>query len=188
MVALATPDDVAAVLGRDLTFAEEDRLTPILLKASELFRRESGQHFTESSSRVRLKVDGCRVYLPQRPVVSITSVVDDDGDAVEYTQDGQWLTVDLTSDRFVFVDYEHGSDTVPDLVRLTIAEIGMKVLSIDSSAAQGVSQESETVGSQSISRTYAGWAIGATTSLSPEDKAIAKSYRFRPPRAHVMVP
>lgn len=184
---LASTEDVAAVLGRDLTFDEYARIDAILLKASELFRRESGQNFTESSSRVRLNVGGNRVYLPQRPVVAVTSVVDDDGAEVRYTRDGQWLTTGLRADQFVIVDYTHGGE-VPDLVRLTIAEIGMKVLSIDPAAAQAVVQESETALSASVSRTYATWAIGGATTLSPDDIALARSFRFRPPRIHVMCP
>jgi len=184
---LASAEDVAAVLGRDLTFDEYGKVDAILLKASELFRRESGQQFTAGSSVARIKVNGGTAYLPQRPVVEIESVIDDCGSAVEYEQTGNRLTVALSSPAFITVDYSHGGD-VPDLVRLAIAEIVKKTLLVDSSAEQGVTQQTETTGSMSESKSFAAWAIGGQTSLSPEDKALAKSYRFRPPRVHVMVP
>ncbi len=187
VTSLATTDDVEAAFGRDLTSAESARAEAVLAKVSELFRRESGQQFTSGSSSVRLKVDGGMLYLPQRPVVSVTSVVDDDGEAVDYTQSGQWLTVDAASDVFLTVAYTHGG-TVPDLVRLTVAEAVKTVLSIAEPATQGITQRSEADGSLSESTSYAAWAVGGQTMLSPADVALARSYHFRPPRAHVMVP
>lgn len=185
---LASVVDVESAFGRYLTPAESDRAEAVLAKVSELFRRESGQHFTSGSSSVRVKVDGQRVYLPQRPVVSITSVIDEDGVDVEYTQFGQWLEdVELGSDQFVTVTYSHGG-TVPDLVRLTVAEAVKTVLSIAEPATQGITQRSEADGSLSESTSYAAWAVGGQTMLSPADVALARSYHFRPPRAHVMVP
>jgi hypothetical protein len=94
---LAMTADVRAALGRDLTTVETIRAEPILDKASELFRNRSGQDFTAGTSTVRLKVNGGKVYLPQRPATAVTKVVIvlDDGTElpVTYIQHGQWLTV-----------------------------------------------------------------------------------------------
>ncbi|HEX9565108.1 MAG TPA: hypothetical protein VF981_14090, partial [Gemmatimonadaceae bacterium] len=90
VVQLASAEDVATALGRDLTPAEGLQVEPILDMASEQFRRRSGQGFTAGSSVVRLKSNGGKVYLPQRPVVAVTSVVDDAGADVEYTRHDQW--------------------------------------------------------------------------------------------------
>src|SRR5690606_16716463 len=122
VVQLASAEDVEAVLGRDLTTEEAVRVEPVLDKASELFRRASGQGFTAGTSTVRLKVNGGQVYLTQRPVVSVESVTDDDGTEVGFDLFGQWLTVDRVSHQFVRVAYSHGG-AVPDLVRLTVAEV-----------------------------------------------------------------
>jgi hypothetical protein len=182
---LAVEADVVAALGRALTSEEQSRLPGILLKASALFRYEAKQDFTEGRSQPRLKVNGGRVYLPQRPVTTVHSAVDDCGDAVEYERKDQWLTTCLGSTSFVTVDYEHGSATVPDLVRLTIAEIGSKVLSVPASARQGSSGYTKTAGPFTEQWQYAGWAQGGQTGLSPDDLAIARSFRVRVPTVHV---
>lgn len=176
VVQLATVDDVVEFLGRDLTSEEAVRVEPILDKASELFRRESGQQFTAGTSDVRLRVrSGDTVYLPQRPVESVESVTTEDGVDVAYTFRGQAVKV-FTPDQWVLVEYTHGGE-VPDVVRLAVAEIGAVVLRIDAQALGGVSQTQETVGPFSRQSSYAAWAIGGATRLSPDDVALARSFR-----------
>lgn len=180
---LASSADVVRQLGRDLTSAEEDRVGDILAKASALFRRTARQDFTPGTSTVRLKVNGGRVRLEQTPATAVSAVVDDTGDAITYQLVGQWLTVTrngcpLASHEFVTVTYAHGGD-VPDVVRITIAEIAAKVLRIDPQAAAGVATGTETVGPFSRTSTYAGWAVGGTTTLSPWDTELALSYRYK---------
>lgn len=183
---LADDADVVAVLGRALTSEESARVGAILLKASELFRIESRQQFTPGRSTVRLKSNGGLLYLEQRPAGEIFSVVDDNDLPVSYKQRGQWLETCLRSHEFATVDYAHGSDDVPAMVRLTIAEIAKKVLMIPKEAAIGVTQTSETKGPFTESYTYAAWAQGAQTMLAPADIVIARKFRFRPPRVTVM--
>jgi len=191
VVQLATSTDVVAVLGRALTSSEVLRVEPILDKASELFRRRARQTFSNGTSTVRLKVNGGRVYLPQRPVTAVASVVDDAGVVVTYTLADQWLTLNTVlgdkfygSDAFVTVAYTHGG--VPELVRLCIADVARQVLTIDANAQVGVSQHAETRGPFTESSSYATWAVGGSTRLSPEDNALADSYRFRAPSVVVM--
>lgn len=188
---LATSTDVVAAMGRSLTASESARVGAILDKASELFRRRSGQTFTAGTSTVRLKVNGGRVYLTQVPVTAVTTVLDDDAVAVTYARAGQWLTIDegstsCNSSSFVTVTYTHGG-TVPDLVRLAIADLARRVLLIPEAAAAGSTQHSETAGPFTTADTYGRDAIGGTVSLSDEDKALADSYKFRVPTVHVMV-
>ena len=189
VVQLASAADVATELGRDLTASELIQVGPILDKASEKFRRRSGQDFTTGTSEVRLKSNGGMVYLPQRRATSIASVVDDAGVAVAYTIQGQWLTLSsqsasANSYSFVTVAYAHGGD-VPDLVRLTIAEIAARILLIDSRAKMGLSQFSHTEGPFTDSGTFAAWAVGGQTIASPSDLALADSYRVRVPKVWV---
>ena len=188
VVQLASSTDVVAALGRALTLDEAAKVGAILDKASELFRapppRGSGQQFTPGTSTVRLKVNGGKVYLPQRPANAVSAVFDDDGNPVTFTLDGQWLTVPFISHQFVRVSYSHGG-TVPDLVRLTIADIARKVLSIDKNAASGATQHSETSGPFTDSWTYASWALGGQTMLAPDDVAIADSFRVKIPNVWI---
>lgn len=182
---LADISDVETVLGRNLDSSTEViRVEAILTKASALFRLHAKQEFTPGESTNRLKVNGGRVRLPQHPVVEVRSVKDDCGDPVQYTHMGQWLTVQLGSHAFVTVDYSHGGE-VPDLVRTTVAEVAKKVISIDPRAATGVSQGSATAGPFTEQNTYAAWAQGGQTMLSPDDVAIARSFQPRVPRVWV---
>lgn len=182
---LASNADVAAALGRDLTSDEEARVGAILKKASDLFREEARQTFNPDESTVRLKVTGGQVYLPQHPVVELTAVVDDDGEDVEFERNGQWLYVSMGSDEFVTVTYSHGG-TIPPLAKLTVADIARKVLSISPAALEGVSQFNDGAGPYNQGGTYAAWAVGGQTMLSPDDKLIARQFRPRSPRLWVM--
>lgn len=182
--------DVKDVLGRDLTSSELTRWKPIAAKATALFQRESGQTFLPGRSTVELQVVGEQVYLMQRPATEIHSVTDSNGDPVTFRRHlGQRLDVpDLPTSAMVTVDYSHGSEQIPALVTLTIAEIVMKVLTIDPGAAAGRVQYSRTAGPYTEMATYATWAQGGQTMLSPADAAIARSYRAQAPRVHVMRP
>lgn len=182
MADLATVEDVEAFIGRDLTPDEESRVGAILTKLSELFRREARQHFTPDISTVRLKVQSGRVRLRQSPVIDVAGVTDDRGHNLPFRRDGQWLYVSYIG--FVTVMYEHGSVEVPELVKLTIADAARQVLGISKDAQQGVAQAGATAGPYSEQRTYATWAQGGSARLSPEDLAIARSYRVYVPGAH----
>lgn len=185
-IALAVKADVVLVLGRALTTEESNRADAVLLKASALFRREARQTFTPDRTSPRLCVIGGRVYLPERPVTEVHSVTDDlEVTITSWSRKDQWLVVDgYASDEFLTVDYSHGATEVPDLVRLTVAEVAMKVLTIGPAARVGA--ESESTGPFSI--TYATWARGGQTALAPEDKAVARSFRPRVPKIHLTVP
>lgn len=189
---LASVAHVQALAGRTLDPGEQAKADAVLSKASALFRAASGQRFTPGESTVRRKVNGGRVYLPQRPVVAVTQVVDDRGDAVPAALAGQWLSVfhdahhrhRWGSSGFVTVTYTHGGQ-VPDLAVTTVAEVAASVLGLDPAAAQGATQRSDTAGPYTASRTYAEWAVGGRTRLSPEDLAVARSLRVVVPTAWV---
>jgi hypothetical protein len=186
VVQLATPDDVAAVLGRTLTQAESDRVGAILDKASELFRGRSGQRFTEGTSEVSRIVVAGSVMLTQRPVVSVEAVTTESGDSVGFAIHGAKLTLSgIESGTTVHVSYTHGG-TVPDLVRLTIAEIAKKVLSISEKAASGLTSNMRITGPFTDQETYATWAQGGQTMLAPDDMATADRYRVKVRRSTVM--
>lgn len=192
MTPLASAEDVATQLGRELTTAETARVGNILAKASAAFRRISRQDFTPGTSTVRLKVEGGDIRLTQEPATAVSAVVDDDGTAIDHHLDSQVLRVTrngcpLASHEFVKVTYTHGG-AVPDEVRVTIAEIAAKVLRIPASAAAGIATQSRGAGPYSESNTYAGWAVGGATSLSPEDRALAESYRYRGTKVIVQQP
>lgn len=171
---LAGSDDVAHVLKRDLEDSEVLAVEDLLLKASQVFRIVSKQHFTEGTSTVRLKVNGGRVRLDQRPVTAVTAVVDDDGDDVTYTRTGSWLRVDLDSSRFVTVTYTHGGD-VPDEVRVTVAEMVARALSIPEDVKAGARSMTDTAGPVTQITSY-GDSAQRGVGLTPDERELAQSY------------
>lgn len=174
---LASQQDVVTALGRALTSEEVTRVAAMLTKASELFRLRSGQLFTPGTSTVRLKVNAGTVRLPQSPVTSVESVVDDCGAVIPFTRFDQVLSLHRLSHEFVRVSYSHGSDEVPDLVKVTVAEIAARVLRIDPRAAAGVTQRSKTTGPFTEAETFSAYSVGGQLLLSPDDVAIANSFR-----------
>ena len=179
--ALASVEDVKALIGRDLTPAEEISAEEHLEKTSELFRLEARQLFTTGESTNRLRVTDGAVTLTQKPVTQIISVTRDSesGTNVRYELFGQRLNVAcLTAGDHVRVSYRHGGD-VPDLVRLTVAGIVAQLLEADPRARAGVSQRGETRGPFSVQETYASWAQGASPRLAPDDVKVARSFRVR---------
>lgn len=144
---------------------------------SAIVRAEARQSFTRGTSTVTLYPDTLetwggqtftRVDLPQRPVVSVASVVDEDGNPVPYElrRDTLHLRKPCTA---VSVTFTHGYAQVPGDVLAVALTAAQRVLNNPSDLRQ------ETVGSMSV--TYAAETIGA--SLSQADKDLLARYRRR---------
>lgn len=174
-MALATIADVEARLGRALSEAEESKATAWLTDASAMFVQRAVQKFEVGESTVRLFPRDGIVRLVQRPVIEIVSVVDLDGVELDYTYDGFQSLYELGSYSPVIVNYEHGSDIIPDDVVAVVAGMVVRTLQIPADAAAGVQQQ--TVGP--FSQSYASWAVGGQVLMSPSDVQVANSYRDR---------
>lgn len=161
MVALATIDDLAAVMARDLSDSDLERCTTLLDIASQRVRTHTGQTFTKVTTTDVLRVRNKRVKLPQRPVVSVGSVTDLNDITVGFDRDG--LTVlDLartpvnafeieprrTGLRTVKVTYTHGYDPIPADVIGVVCDLAAAAL--DTPPEQSGVQ-SETLGPFSMS-------------------------------------
>src|ERR1700761_6659742 len=73
---LATVDDVASRLGRDVTEQEAIRLAPLLSDASAQIRRYCRRDFLQHSNETQtLYGHDSEIWLPGYPVQSVTSVV-----------------------------------------------------------------------------------------------------------------
>lgn len=149
----------------------------VLDTASAIVRAEARQSFTRGTSTVTLYPSSTRgippqryVDLPQRPVVSVASVV----------QGGKTLVAEtdykLRRDRLylngcepVSVTFTHGYTETPGDVLAVVLTAAQRVLSNPSDLRQ------ETVGSVSV--TYAAETIGV--SLSQADKDLLARYRRR---------
>lgn len=172
-MALATIDDVEARLGRPLTTTELSQATAWLDDASAMFVQRAVQKFEVSESTVRLFPRDGVVRLVQRPVIEIIGVTDIDGTEIEYTFDGHQSLYELGSYSPVIVNYEHGSDIIPDDVVAVVSGMVVRTLQIPADAAAGIQQQ--TVGP--FSQSYASWAIGRQVLMSPSDVEVANYYR-----------
>lgn len=190
---LAEASDVAAALGvaeGDLTPAQVLRIPPLLAKASYLFRIAAGRQFTPDTYTQRLKVNGGRVRLPESPITSVDSVVDDSGNQVTYTRDGAWLIVEGHhnhnnsfdgyqpsggSDWFATVTYDGGE--ISDVVTAAVAQMVATTLQIDPAVATGAKRVENVAGPfQRRLEFFDGTT--ATVTLSDEDRELAESFRY----------
>jgi uncharacterized protein involved in outer membrane biogenesis len=172
---LAEPADVEKTLQRPLTTEEEAACADVLDAASNMFRTVAMQQFTPSISTVRLKVNGGRVRLDQRPCTDVQIVIDNAGKDVSFTQNGSWLTVDLDSSQFVTVTYAHGGD-IPPQVRNAVAEMAARALCVPEDVIAGAKQLGDTVGPFSYQASWGSSGQAGTLRLSESDRAVAQSY------------
>lgn len=179
-VPLVDLEDIEAALGRMLSDEEKPRALFVVDKLSEAFRRRARQTFTVETYVHRLKVDADgRVFPTRAPIMEVLAVFTDEGAPVKYEQRHGYIYVYPWNGDFVVVTYAAGLSTVPAAVRLQLADSARRILSIPDAAAQGATQATDTTGPFTQSRQYAAWAVGGQALLSPDDQALADSYRPR---------
>lgn len=193
---LATADDVAAQLGRDLTSDEQNRVYGLLRLASSLVRAYTRQHFSPVTETVKLRSVSAQVKLPQRPVTNVVSVyaILRDGQLVAlplWYFDGidtiggvavsddivinlpSWYTTWWTGS--VQVTYTHGYDPIPtDVVDVTASAV-YRLFNAPGSGATGIS--SERVGRLFEYQLADGTDSGQVV-LTATDKLILNRYRI----------
>lgn len=193
MAALATVSDVQARLTRTITSGETARVRALIDDASAAIITESGQDVLRAETTARLGVRNINrelvVTLPQRPVNSITSVEDINGNAVTYVWDGATkLTLYGRTDvvhtdtldrslRYVDVTYDHGYDDTND-VRGVLGTVAGVVASVVARAfgtpAEETGKTAESLGTYSYS-IGAGAAQGGFGLMTAEWKVIKRA-------------
>lgn len=171
---LATVDDIAARLGRDLTASEETRAEALLVDVSAAVRAYTGQTFSAEETTRRLHARAGRVRLPDRPVNGVTVIADLDGNNLEFTwYSGDTLTLAATPiGGWVDVTYSHGWEELPaDIVAVVCQIVGR---ALGTPADQGAFQN-ESIGNYSYTIGPAA-AAGATGMLNDE-RAVLDRYR-----------
>ena len=193
---LATADDIAARLGRDLTDAENLRAPALLADASAQIRRYCRRDFLlHVDEEVTVYGHDSEILLPQYPVQSVTSVAAIGGGMglpdvpiPWYTFDGVrkiridpghgiinlpeiWWTSDLYPGTFRIV-YSFGYDEVPEDVVMVCANASMSVLTAPTLAAGVIG---ETIGPYSYRLERSGG--GVSVALTQGDLAALKDYR-----------
>lgn len=173
-------EDIESALGRTLSDEEKPRALFVADKLSEAFRQRARQSFTVETYVHRLKVDaGGRVFPTRAPLVEVLAVFTDEGAPIAYEKRHGFLFVRAWCSEFVVVTYTAGLTEVPVAVRLQLADSVRRVLLIPDAAAQGATQATDTTGPFTQTRQYATWAVGGQALLSPDDQALADSYRPR---------
>ena len=173
MQPLATIEDVQQAFGQEMTPEQKQRAEFVLAKLSAAFRARARQTFTVEQYTHRLKVNAGHVLTTRTPLVEVLSVFDDEGNEVPFETKRGYIRVPRTSEAFVNVTF------VPDDVRLQIADSARRVLSISADAVAGIVQVTKSAGPFSETNQLASWAVGAQALLSPDDEALAASYRPR---------
>jgi hypothetical protein len=191
---LASVGDVAARLGRDLTDSEASRLRPLLLDASAQIRRYCRRDFLKHVNETQvLYGHDSEIWLPGRPVQSVSAVVLDGGGTLPdfpvpwFTFDGvQTVRIDPGAGIINLpemedageypgtykVTYTWGPDEVPDDVVMVAANAALSVLTAPTAAAGVIG---ETIGPYSYRLERGGG--GVSVALSAADLAQLKDYR-----------
>lgn len=191
---LAELDDVEDRLGRDLTEEEQRRAQAMLDDASAVVRAYTRRDFTRTTETVRLRPRGNKVVLPQRPVISVTSIATVvsfghtemtiptpayswvSGPEIQFLDattiyNAPTLEIGDEENLWIEVVYTHGYDDVPYDVMAVVANMVVRNLSVPSAGMIDL----ETVGPYTVR--YSGFTSAGPLSLSPADRDVLNRYR-----------
>lgn len=169
------PEDLGLYLRADVSIPEADLARTL---AEGLIQSETGQRFDVATTTITLApelADPRKVVLPQMPVRSVVSVEDEDGAPVTgWTLRGQTLLRDSWPE-VVTVEYSHGFDVVPQVVRAVALACAARVVSNPSGA------RSVTVAD--VSTSYAGSDDDLTSGayLTEREKQLLAPFRSTRP-------
>lgn len=151
----------AAEYGLTVTYAS-------LLRASARIRGHVRQQITYGVSTIVLP-ESSRV-LPERPVVAVSSVVDADGAAVDYTLAGD--RIETAASGRLTVTYTHGMGTLPDELVELVATMAHRLGSIPTALVAGTQQEA----TGPWQHTYGFDSHKATSGLTAGEKEVLARY------------
>jgi hypothetical protein len=173
--ALASVDDLSGRLGRTLTTAESDRVELLLADASATVRSYTGQDLSLVEDDVkRLRVKDGAIRLPQRPVVSVDSVADIDGNDLDVTWSaGDRILLDAPGTyAWADVTYTHGFEEVPGEIVAVVCQIAGRAFG---RPPDETGMQSESIGQYSYTVGVAAAAGGL--GLLNDERAVLDRYR-----------
>jgi len=160
-----------------------------LAKAAARIRGYTRQDITSGTSTILLEGTGPWL-LPQRPVTSVTSVVNEDGDTLDsanYRLRGQRLIIHhdmpMRFQHDLTVTYSHGFTTIPDQLIELCAQIATRLAATPDDLIAGAQQMQ--TGAESMS--YGAWATNAVAELMPSEKAVLDRLFPSRPRTTVLL-
>lgn len=169
-----TPTAGALADSSDLTtFGYAATAAAFLVRASVRVKSYARQEIAAGSSTVDLRYP---FLLPQRPVVSVTSVswLADDGTAEaltlysDYSIEGQKVICDAYKDKVLRVAYSHGFSTIPDELKEIVCAVAARMAATPAGLAAGYQSESadgETIG-------YGSDAFAGVAELTKAEKRV----------------
>lgn len=172
---------IEELTGEKIPDGRESQAEALATYVLALIGVEAGRTFVSGDCSIVEKVNGGAVLL--REPLDVTSVELLDGTPVSWSP----LTVKGPSSQLLINDRRVSSATlvrvtgkapgeqVSLLVATRVAQIVLRTLRINPTAASGVQQHSETSGPFTQQDTYATWAIGGDPVLSPDDIKFARS-------------
>lgn len=154
----------------------------VLLQASTRVRRYTQQLISAGSSTVALS--GSDPWLlPQRPVISVTTVVDENGNA---TTNWRVLNEMFYADwcrnlkKTISVTYQHGYSTLPDVLVEIICAIAQRLGSMPSGITTGA--RTEQAGGEAV--TWGTEAYSGVSGLTSAEESALNSIFIKRPRTH----
>lgn len=200
---LATPQDLAALLGRDLTDTEQARAAALLRAASAKIRAYTRQDFDHiDDDQIVLRPVGSHLRLPQRPVTAVTQIVALGGAGLaDFTLPSgswQWDGVDLVElwplepdvwinlpfdwpERTGYgpdtyrVTYSHGYAVTPDDVVDVCCQMVLRTLTAPTTA-DGLVQETIGQYSYQYGQGPGAQSPGAGVKMTEDDRRALKRY------------
>lgn len=184
MAALATAAD-ATRFGYTLPAGQEDEL---LDRASVRLRRAAGQQISETTSTVRLRVDGGVVTLPGPPVSAVTSVArlaEDGGTTLTgWRWDGYDRITCIPSCYDVNVTYSHGFSPIPDELLELVCSVAARLGSAPTSGGMEAGVRSESIDDYSV--TYATDSLETASGLLVGEESQLRAFLGDPPSAYMV--
>lgn len=149
-------------------------------RASARVRRFLGQQtVTPASSTTRLSGSGPWL-LPQRPVVSVESVMDSASAAVEFELDGPWLIAAECGP--LTVAYTHGYDPLPDGLIELVCAVAARLSGVPDAVASGA--RTEQAGAEAV--TWGVEAFNTASGLTAGEEKALRDFYPKLPRTIVM--
>lgn len=186
--ALASIFDLSARIGRDIEETDLVRATTLLADASAAVRSYAGLEFTAAEATVRLKVRDGKIRLPQRPVNSVTAVVDTNGNPVAFHWEAgeqvcvasnvpdSWAWYPWRNGiQWVDVTYSYGYDDIPGDVVAVVCQIAARAFGLPADQS-GI--QSETVAG--YTRTNGVVAASGAVGMLPDERNVLDRYRNLP--------
>lgn len=133
-MSFASYEDVAVLLGRDLTVEEQAAATAALIEVEDAVRVYTGQKFENGSATFRaLSTTGAEV-MPQRPLTSVTAWRYEDSTGTVHTGSVSDLTIignqvsGLPVGVVIEIDYTYGYVQVPAVIKGIVTRAALRAL------------------------------------------------------------